>query len=87
MSLPQLDSRTAELIRERRSMLQTKAVRQQFGESMLALAFDLNDASDASSHFREQATELLANRREFSRMQFVAPGGRVLAQVDAVPNA
>jgi transketolase len=43
MSLGELDRRTAELIRERRAEFPTKAVRQQFGESMLALAKERSD--------------------------------------------
>jgi PAS domain S-box-containing protein len=57
------------------------------GESLSALAFDLNDPRNDNEHFREQATELVASRRELSRIQYVTPGGAVLAQVDAIPNA
>jgi len=57
------------------------------GEAMSAVAFDLNDARDESARFREQATELLASRRELSRIQYVDKRGKVLGQVDAIPTA
>jgi PAS domain S-box-containing protein len=57
------------------------------GESLSTLAFDLNDARDQAERFREQATELLASRRELSRVQYVDPAGNILAQVDAIPSA
>jgi PAS domain S-box-containing protein len=57
------------------------------GEALSAVAFDLNDARDEQQRFREQATELLASRRELSRLQYVDPSGRVLGQVDSIPNA
>src|SRR5262245_27806812 len=57
------------------------------GESLSTLAFDLNDARNEAERFREQAMELLASRRELSRVQYVDPGGNVLAQVDAIPSA
>src|SRR5882724_4215324 len=57
------------------------------GESLSGVAFDLNDARDEAQRFREQATELVASRRELSRVQYVDPRGRILAQVDAIPNA
>jgi PAS domain S-box-containing protein len=57
------------------------------GEALSAVAFDLNDARDEEQRFREQATELLASRRELSRLQYVDPNGQVLVQADAIPNA
>jgi len=57
------------------------------GESLSGVAFDLNDARDEAQRFREQATELVASRRELSRVQYVDALGHVLAQVDAIPNA
>jgi len=57
------------------------------GEALSAVAFDLNDAHDEKLRFRRQATELLASRRELSRVQYVDPNGQVLGQADAIPNA
>jgi len=57
------------------------------GEALSAIAFDLNDARDEEQRFREQATELLASRRELSRLQYVDPRGGVLGQVDSIPSA
>ena len=57
------------------------------GESLSALAFDLNDARDEGRRFRELASELLPGRRELSRIQYVDTNGRVLAQVDTIPSA
>jgi PAS domain S-box-containing protein len=57
------------------------------GEALSAIAFDLNDAQDEAQRFREQATELLASRRELSRLQYVDPHGGVLGQVDSIPSA
>lgn len=57
------------------------------GESLSALAFDLNDVRNEVHHFREQATELLDSRRELARIQYIDTDARVVAQVDAIPNA
>jgi hypothetical protein len=57
------------------------------GESLSALAFDLNDMRDEAHRFRTQAAELLASRPELSRLQYVGTNGGVIAQVDAIPNA
>jgi PAS domain S-box-containing protein len=57
------------------------------GESMSALAFDLSDAPDEAKRFREQATDLLASRRELTRIQYADTTGRIIAEVNAIPTA
>ncbi len=57
------------------------------GESMGAVAFDLNDAGDELLRFRTQAAELLASRRELARIQYADASGKVLAELNAIPIA